>query len=746
VPDFPPVWPGAVTQQEELHPIEEGDAPRAGVKATRLGRLARAGFPVPRGVVLTVDEVASGDLDALARAAATALGGVAVAVRSSGVAEDLESASFAGLYETVLDVRGPAAIVEALRRCRNSATGERVTEYTPGRSGAGARRELAILVQEMVAAEVSGVAFTANPLTGDRRETTITAVRGLGERLVGGEAIGDAWMVRDGRIERRADATGQAVLDRTQAAEVAALARRVEAHLGGAPQDIEWAFAGGRLHLLQARPMTALPEDVDWTPPRDGGWMRHFRLGEHPPDPVTPLFTTWAIERMERRFLVEQETHCGFRVAAPMHVVVNGWYFCSPFGSSGPSALLGMLWRKPSFFYGTLRMSTRPDILERGFVGGQVARWREDLLPRYQSLVADGQRQVATADTAALIDLVDAVCDVAGDYLFSIAMVAGFAWKTEGPLAAFYRAHLNESVGGSHQTLLCGLAPPAPLTAHAIESIDWYWPTLGERDGHVAATMPTLRHAELKAARARLEVACRAALAGSRSRLERFEILLGLAQRYAVLREEQVRDLSLGWPLLRRVLLRLGEDCRRRGVIVEAGDVYFLSREELGAASSCAEAVRTRRAAWQRHRRLVPPLVIGELPSFMKTNLVAAVENMRAPGSMPATALRGMPASPGRATGPARIVHGNDDFKHVRDGDVLVAAVATPAYTTLFTRVAAVVTDGGSVAAHASLVAREYGIPAVVGTIEATRLLRDGDLVTVDGSLGFVESRCDGPA
>ena len=101
--------------------------------------------------------------------------------------------------------------------------------------------------------------------------------------------------------------------------------------------------------------------------------------------------------------------------------------------------------------------------------------------------------------------------------------------------------------------------------------------------------------------------------------------------------------------------------------------------------------------------------------------------------------LTGMPASPGRATGPARVIFGLDDFARVRPGDVLVAQVTAPAWTPLFERVVAVVTDGGSMAAHASLVAREYGIPAVVGTGDATARVHDGQIITVDGSVGVVE-------
>jgi pyruvate,water dikinase len=103
------------------------------------------------------------------------------------------------------------------------------------------------------------------------------------------------------------------------------------------------------------------------------------------------------------------------------------------------------------------------------------------------------------------------------------------------------------------------------------------------------------------------------------------------------------------------------------------------------------------------------------------------------------TAIKGVPASAGRATGTVRIVRTPADFARFKDGEVLVATAPAPAWTPLFARAAAVVTDAGSVSAHASLVAREYGIPAVVGTRDATQRLTDGDLVLVDGSQGRVE-------
>ena len=181
-----------------------------------------------------------------------------------------------------------------------------------------------------------------------------------------------------------------------------------------------------------------------------------------------------------------------------------------------------------------------------------------------------------------------------------------------------------------------------------------------------------------------------------------------------------------------------------RGAIGDREDAFFLTRAELvGAATGSSETrldqrVQKRREDWERSRRLVAPLALGEMPNLLE-RMLGSLEVVRAERPVPEGALRGEPASPGRATGPVRVVRGPQDFERFRQGDVLVAQATAPACTPLFSRAVAVVTDGGSLAAHASLVAREFGIPAVVAMGDATVRLRDGQIVTVDGSAGFVE-------
>jgi len=719
-----------------LAELTRADVGLAGGKAANLGELVRAGFAVPDGFAII------GDPDEAVRAAAERLGDEPLAVRSSAIAEDLADASFAGQYETVLGVRGWDALLAAIARVRASAAGMRVRKYRAERADSGSR-EIAVLVQRMLRPEAAGVAFTANPVSGRRDEVVVTAARGLGERVVSGEAVGDEWIVREGPAENRR--TVEQAIDAAQAAAVAALARRVEAHFG-TPQDIEWAIEGGQLYLLQARPMTALPEPVDWTPPTPGYWMRTFRLGEWLPEPMTPLFQDWLLERIEEGYLIGMGHDAG--AAVPFrHAAINGWYYtAAPNVGSIPRTLLGALVKSRGrvlhvVLNGLLLPSSQPEVADRALLAGLARQWREQILPRYRAAVAEGEQRVGSATRAELEELVDAIGCLAGEYLWSLAIVGGSAWKMEGCLAAFLRRELPRELEGGVQVLLRGL-PGADLAvpAHAVQSADWYWPTAGEQQAEQVQPDKGLaeRRRRVIAERERAEAVCRHALAERPGPLARFEALLEVTQRYAGLREEQARWFTLGWPLLRRCALRIGEAAMGGRVIDQPHDVFFLTRADLRAMAGVQNAVATRCAAWERQRRLVAPLSIGQAPRLLERSLAGAVEAVRTTGRPPEGAIVGQPASPGRATGRVRIVRGPADFEHFQAGEVLVAQATAPAWTPLFGRAAAIVTDGGTLAAHASLVAREFGIPAVVATGDATRRLRDGQLVTVDGGAGFV--------
>jgi rifampicin phosphotransferase len=731
-----------------LENVGATDTPRVGGKAANLGELKRAGFPVPDGFIVLGEP--GPDLgEAVQR-----LGGWPVAVRSSALAEDLAEASFAGQYETILNVSGLQQLVEAIARCRESASNTRVASYRAARA-AEAGDQIAVLVQRMVPADAAGVAFTANPVTGDRSEVVISAVRGLGESLVSGEATAEEWIVRNG-VASRGRSSSEAI-SASKAIQVADLARRAAAHFGRA-QDVEWAFVGDQLFLLQSRPMTALPDPVDWSPPKVRGlhppggsyWMRNLRLGEWLPEPLTPLFADWGLKAIGVGFGTGTQADTGLMTGL-RQTIVNGWYYSTPEPDLRVRALLAAILTRPAgmfrFASSIIKQTADPKLAERRFFGRVVRRWREETRPRYEELVAQEAARVETEALTELPAAVDRLGCAAGEAFWALAIGGGSAWKLEVALGRFFKENLADQVELDVRVLLAGLTAEdasAGPPAHAVLSADWYWPTLGESATREPSDDVGSRRRQLREKREAAEAACRKAL-GSRPDLRRrFAALLQLAQQYARLREEQAGLFTLPWPVLRRALFRLGEAATAQGALDDREDTFFLTRDELvGAATGgnqtpLKQTLQKRRDDWQRSRRLVAPLALGEMPKLLE-RMLGSLEVVRTERPTPEGALRGEPASPGRATGPVRVVHGAEDFERFRKGEVLVAQATAPAWTPLFSRAVAVVTDGGSLAAHASLVAREFGIPAVVATGDATVRLKDGQIVTVDGSAGLVE-------
>ncbi|WP_313539243.1 MULTISPECIES: PEP/pyruvate-binding domain-containing protein [Leifsonia] len=737
-------------EQQTLPELSDSAADRApwGSKAANLAFAAAAGFRVPPGFVITDD--ASAELgarfDEAVAVAAARLATGRFAVRSSGSAEDLAGASYAGLYETLLDVEIPD-LAKAIRSVFASAAAARVSAYESRRSGV-VRSPMAVLVQAMVAPVAAGVAFSANPLTGTRDEAVISAVRGLAEPLVSGEAIADQWIVKHGHAHR---AQNHDVLSPAEAIAVAALARRAE-EVFGSPQDIEWAIdEAGRLFLIQARPMTALPELVDWIPPGPGLWSRNFRLGEWLPEAMTPLFAEWIIPRLEAGYLAEMWTSARVQVPFP-YATVNGWYY-----NATPTPSARTLWhvlidsrgRAPWFLYNVLaRVSSNPPAADRAILRGMEADWRERILPTYRSFVESAAKPTTASEAE---ELVDHICSLAGQYLWSLAVVGGSAWKMEGALSTFWAEHLDSRLDGTAageagpQALLRGLTrTEASPPDHAVYSLDWYFPTAGER---AAAQTTVLARAPgdraridaLPETRSEVEAAARAALSDRPRLRARFDALVEVAQRYAILREEQTRDLTLGWPLLRQCAQHIGQELTTPRAIAGPDDVFFLTHDELRDPTTDhhVHAAR-RRVGWEKQRRLDAPLTLGTPPRLIGDPIARAVNRARATTPLPDGVIVGHPASVGRATGTVRVVTGPEDFADFRSGDILVAKATAPAWTQLFSLAAAVVTDGGTLAAHASLIAREYGIPAVVGTGDATARLRTGQTVTVDGGAGTV--------
>lgn len=823
-------------------PLEEaGRHPVAvvGSKARSLGDLAARGLPVPAGVVVTSWAVEAGpteeDVLRALRPALERAGGGPWAVRSSAAAEDLADASWAGQYETVLGVETEEELVDAIRRCRASATSERVRSYRKARgSGDGSGGDgagpddagpMAVLVQRMVHADAAGVAFTADPVSGRRDRLVVNAVRGLGERLVSGEATPDEWVVEEGG-RPRARTRPEEALTREQVEAVAALARKVEEIRDGRPQDVEWAWAADEVLLLQARPVTALPDvepvPLAATPPEEGFW---FRDEAHFPRPFHPLFASVYIP-------VYQEA-----VAAAFHDFgllpegirireIGGWPYLRVVppmekeGAPPPRPLLWLLSRVHPSLRGKARRARRAvsEGRERATIDRWWDEWRDELdadirrldevelaelthealhdhLTRAMDVFRRGIRihfQLFPPFFLAVTDLVFFCHDELGwSKDRAMSLLAGLSGMSSEPgrrmaeLArqlgeepegvATVREILAEADGGTG--LLEALERGVPDFARTfreyqrryglrIVTYDFGDPSFRERPGFVLRCVlgqieqgydPEEMERRTRELRDEAAEEARRGLSDRPRALERFEALLQQARQAYPVREDNEFFALCILGVLRFTALEAGRRMVEAGHLERAEDVFFMERSEV---LGWLEAPRDRRNTATRRKgerawALAhpgspthgedpgPPPDASVLPAALaRVNraLFWTVENdIDTPRGGPGDGIRGVGTSGGRYTGPVRVVRSEREFDRVQPGDVLVCPITSPTWSVLFPCVSALVTDAGGLLSHPAIIAREHAIPAVLATGDATSVLSDGQMVTVDGDAGTVE-------
>ncbi len=226
-----------------------------------------------------------------------------------------------------------------------------------------------------------------------------------------------------------------------------------------------------------------------------------------------------------------------------------------------------------------------------------------------------------------------------------------------------------------------------------------------------------------------------------------FDGLLRYAQETGPVREDALADMGLAWPLMRRMLLGIGADLVGSGVVEDPTDVFWLREAEMRAvlagdtAPDLRARIAERRMLWRGRRTVTAPQL---LPEHEGAKRLLARVMPAADQAQTGSTITGVAGSSGRVTATARVVDGPAGFAALQPGEVLVARITTPAWTPLFTRAAAVVTDVGGPLSHSSIVAREYGIPAVLGTGSATGRIRSGQQVIVDGDRGTVTLLEDG--
>jgi len=229
-------------------------------------------------------------------------------------------------------------------------------------------------------------------------------------------------------------------------------------------------------------------------------------------------------------------------------------------------------------------------------------------------------------------------------------------------------------------------------------------------------------------------------------RLKWFNKYLASAQKYAPLREDGLAEIGLAYPLIRQMLRELGNRFAQQNVSSAADDIFWLTQDEVlltatrldagQSVESLAEKIPQRKAEHRAALSVQPPMMLPQMKIFGFDLMSLKDKRGR---SNRGDVIKGVAASPGKARGVARVLHGPEDFGQMKPGDVLVAPITTPAWTPLFAMASAIVTDVGGPLSHGSIVAREYGIPAVLGTGVATRRIQNGQTINVDGSKGIVE-------
>jgi pyruvate,water dikinase len=860
-----------------------------GGKGANLGELTRAGFPVPPGFCVTtaayrefvrtsaefealldsLERVTHDDFDAirtigvrirehleaLAIPADVRLAVLdawrelgaehAYAVRSSATAEDLPSASFAGQQDTFLNVRGEEKLLDAVRRCWASLFTDRAIAYRT-KHGFGHRAVLlGVVVQQMVVPEVSGILFTADPITGRRKTVCIDASFGLGEALVAGLVTADLYQVRAGaivmkRVSRKAlairplpdggtlteplppaDQERQALPD-NRILELARLGLRIEEHYGR-EQDIEWCLASGKIFIVQARPITSLypaPRDADgrlhlyasfghvqmmteamkplgisalrtFVPLGDrassgeselfqeaGGRLfvdlnpvlRYRRL-RHLVPRVLPLAderiaraVAEFLEREEYRAALcpEKRLELSFVLkAAPFLFSVLGTFLVRNPGRGVKEierAMEGLIAERrrsldnargaerirrirstlrslfPDLVARKVLQNVLPGVIAFRLIGSLSQRWLGDM-SELASLGRSPPGNVTTEMGLALGDVADVVRAHPG----AIERLRRATDET-------FDRDLREAAGGEdvHRAFATFLERYGMRCTGEIDVTRLRWreaPTqlVPALEGYLRSGAPGQHRREFangkveaERAAARLLERLRAS-SGGPMKVRFMRKLITVYRSRIGLREHPKYYIVRVLDIAKRAIVEEGEGLVRAGLLRSADEVFWFSLDELEGILRTRWVDRAildgRREEFEHDAGLRPPRVITSEGEIVTAKAGAAV---------PEGALAGSAASAGVVEGRSRVVRKLEGSK-LEKGEILVAPYTDPAWTPLFPLASGLVTEVGGLMTHGAVVAREYGIPTVVGVDRATEAIPDGALIRVNGSEGYVE-------
>jgi S-adenosylmethionine:diacylglycerol 3-amino-3-carboxypropyl transferase/phosphohistidine swiveling domain-containing protein len=766
--------------------ILTGSDPKLGGKARALAELQRAGFPVLPWFVISPDAYPNcpPELPQL---------GELVAVRSSASEEDGVAHSYAGQLESFLNV-SPADVPARVVDVWQSGFSERIQAYRHEHGLTGQPPVPAVLVQRMVNADTAGVAFSADPVSGRRGIAVVSAVAGLGDKLVSGECNADTFTV-----DRAGNVTGQGVLTTDQARAVAELARRAARHFGR-PQDIEWAFERGQLWLLQSRPITSLAGMAD--PDGELRIWDNSNITESYSGVTTPLtytFARHAYEGVYREF-------CRLMAVPAARIEANDQIF---------GGMIGLI--RGRVYYHLLNWYRLLALLP-GFTVNR--RFMEQMMGVKEglpdALVAELSQAGFGARLADALHLTRTVAGLVANHFLLPRRIRQFYERLNhalapvpledmrpDELAAHYRdlerrllTHwdaplindffamifhgLLRKLTPQHNELLCdagGMISAEPVTrirelaalsspelltklrAASLEEIlpampaqfrkqyDAYLDKFGDRClDELKLESPTLRDDPLPLLRSVAAMAGRAQK-GAPTRVKTsgglyFRWVLRNAKARVRDRENLRFERTRLFGRIRRIFVELGRRFHALDLLADPRDIFYLELDEvIGFIEGTATTTNLKAlvALRQAPGTGEPPAERFETRGIVNHGNVFQPVTPTAPAT--GAERTGLGCCPGIVRGPVRVVR-DPRAATLRPGEILVAERTDPGWVMIFPAASGLLVERGSLLSHSAIVARELGLPAIVAIPGLTRWLKDGDEVEMDGGRGVVRRIC----
>ena len=735
----------------------------------------------------------------------------AYAIRSSATAEDLPKASFAGQQDSFLNIIGIENILKYISKCWASLFTERAIIYRMQNGFDHRKVQLAVVIQKMVSPQVSGILFTADPVTSNRKIVSIDAGSGLGEELVSGKVNPDMYKVRDGEIiEKKIQQQNQALTDE-QIMKLEELCRKIEAHFG-CPQDIEWCLTDNVFYFVQGRPITTLypiPEA------KDSENHVYLSVGHN-------QMMTDAMKPLGLSFFLLAAAGPMFKAGGRLFVDVTPMLASSEsrkmllnmFGQGDPltnDALLTLINRD---FVKLLpeddNKEHEPNKKNKGLPNwGAPVQIESDptivanLIQKCEASIEILKQNIQTKSGSDLFDfiledikeLIAIRSDAQGAAVYMAAINAS-TWINE---------NLNKWLGEKNAADILSQSVPNNITSEmglalldvadvirpytevikylqhtkdenfleklvqfdggqeAKEAICHYLDKYGMRCvGEIDITknrwsekpatlipliLSNIKTFEPKASERKFEQGLQEALKKERDILRRLKQLpdgeenvketkrmIDIVRTFIGYREYPKYGMINRYFVYKKALLKEAEKLVLAGLLHEKEDIYYLTFEEFHEVVQTKEldykVIDTRKEEYQHFEKLTPPRVMtsdGEIITgeYKRENL-------------PVDAMIGLPVSAGIVEGRARIILKLEEAELV-EGDILVTSFTDPSWTPLFVSIKGLVTEVGGLMTHGAVIAREYGLPAVVGVENATKRIKDGQRIRVNGTDGYIE-------